>query len=406
MQGFYSTRRQLRGANAIMVRSIAHLDIPSFYATLEEVRRPEWKKQPLALAANNSRAVIQSVNSIARGEGVAEGMPLAQARRICRRLVNTPPDLSFYKRQHRLILENLAYFSPLVEGTLCGHYFVDLSGTQRLWGPVPDTACRLEQRLAVATGLHARLGLGANKLISQVAAHCTPPGDLICVFPGGERSFFATLPVALLPGVGPKTAARLADFNIEQIGQLAALPVGSLYTVFGRAAARLVRLARGDDSTPVVPFQRTHRLGVTHTLERDEIDRERLAAALFRQVEETGWLLRQHNRYPGTFHLEVGYADGATNRGQGFLPPIVTHLDYRLFRVILPTFKQLIQRRVAVRRITLELTEFSMPFRQMSLFPWEEAPLQDAQKLQKALDDIRRRFGRQVISWGKTQMLV
>jgi len=387
-----------------MVRSIAHLNIPGFYATLEELRHPEWKKRPLVLAENSPRAVVQSVNSIARGEGVEEGMPLAQARRICRRLVSAPPDVPFYQRQHQSILENLGYFSPLVEGTRWGHYFVDLSGTQRLWGPAPDVACRLEQRLAAGNGLHARLGLGGNKLISQVAAHCIPPGDLSCIFPGGERSFFAPLPVAFLPGVGPRTAARLADFNIQQIGQLAALPTGSLCEVFGRTGSRLVRLARGDDSTPVVPFQRAPRLAVTHTLERDEIDRERLEAILFRQVEEAGWLLRRHNRYPGKFHLEVGYADGASSRGQGFLPPIVAHLDYRLFRVIVPTFKQLTRRRVAVRRILLELSEFSMPLRQMSLFPWEEAPLQDAQKLQKALDDIRLRFGRQVINWGKTQI--
>lgn len=388
-----------------MVRSIVHLHIPGFYAMLEELRHPEWQKRPLVLAANSPRAVIQSVNSIARSEGVEEGMPLAQARYICRRLLSAPPDLPFYKLQHQSILENLGYFSPLVEGTLPGRYFVDLSGTQRLWGPGPDVACRLERRLAARNGLHARLGLGANKLISQVAAHCIPPGDLSCIFPGGESAFFAPLPVTFLPGVGLKTAARLADFNIQQIGQLAALPSGSLLAVFGRTASRLVRLAQGDDSTPVIPFQRAPCLCVTHTLERDEIDRERLEAMLFQQVEEAGWLLRTHNRYPGKFHLEVGYADGGTSRGQGVLSPIVAHLDYRLFRVILPAFKQLIQRRVAVRRMTLELSDFSMPLRQMSLFPWEEAPLQDAQKLQKALDDLRRRFGRQVINWGKTQLL-
>jgi len=116
-------------------------------------------------------------------------------------------------------------------------------------------------------------------------------------------------------------------------------------------------------------------------------------------------LLRRHNRYPGKFALEIRYADGKTMKSRRPLPPIANHLDYQLFRIILPTFKQLTQRRVAVRRMMLELYEFSMPIRQMSLFPWEETSLRGAQKLQKALDDIRQRFGRQAITWGKTQLL-
>lgn len=388
-----------------MLRHIAHLSIPDFYAALEELRHPEWKRRPLVLTENGPRAVIQGVNGIARKEGIQEGMSLNQARRLCRRLVTSSPDLRFYKTQHQHILENLSYFSPLVEGTLLGHYFVDLTGTQRLWGPGPDVACRLEQRLAVQNGLHARIGLAANKLISQVAANCIPPRDLSCIFPGGETSFFAPLLVTFLPGVGPKTASRLADFNIQRIGQLAALSPTALTEVFGKTGSRLLQIARGSDSTPVVPFQKVPRLHVTHNLDRDEIDRERLEAVLFQQVEEAGWFLRRHNRYPGRFALEIRYADGKTARSQRLLPPVTTHVDYRLFQIILPTFKQLIQRRVAVRRMVLEFYEFSMPVAQMPLFPWEEAPLQGSKKLQRALDDIRRRFGRQSIAWGKTHGL-
>jgi len=388
-----------------MLRHIAHLNIPDFYAAVEELRHPEWKRLPLVLTENGPRAVIQGLNTIARREGIREGMSLHQARRLCRRLVTSYPDLRFYKIQHQHILENLGYFSPLVEGALPGRYFVDLTGTRRLWGPGPDVACRLEQRLAVQNGLHARIGLAANKLISQVAANCIPPGDLSCIFPGGEASFFAPLSVTLLPGVGSETASRLADFNIQRIGQLAALPPMALAEVFGKTGTRLLQIAQGNDSTPVVPFQKVPRLQVVHNLDRDEIDRDRLEAILFQQVEEAGWLVRLNNRYPGKFALEIRYADGKTAKTQRLLPAITTHIDYRLFQIILPTFKQLLQRRIAVRRIILEFHEFSMPARQLSLFPWEEAPLQGAKKLQTALDDIRRRFGRQSIAWGKTHVL-
>ena len=140
---------------------------------------------------------------------------------------------------------------------------------------------------------------------------------------------------------------------------------------------------------------------MAHTLERDEIDRERLEAILFQQVEEVGWILRCHNRYPGRFALEIRYADGVTVRNQHPLSPITTQVDQRLFRVVRSAFNRLGQRRIAVRRVVLELSDFVMPFRQLSLFPWEEATLHDDQKIQKAIDAVRHRFGRQAIFWGK-----
>jgi DNA polymerase-4 len=385
------------------VRNIVHLDVPDFCATLEELRRPELKRRPLVLAEPGPRAVVQGVNDAARTEGIREGMPLIQARRSCRRLLTVPLDPSFYKEQHGRILDELGHFSPLVEGIIPGHYFVDLTGTRRLWGPESDVARRMERRLADGKGLPARAGVASNKLVSQVAAHGITAGDLGIIFPGGEASFLDPLPVDTLPGVGFKTAARLADFNIQRIGQLAGLSPESLFGVFGKMGSRLLRIAKGVDPTPVLPFQKTPKLTVARDLDRDEIDRDRLEAVLFQEVEEAGWLLRCHNRYPGKLALEIRHADGVTVRSQHAVCPITSHVDLRLFRAARSAFRRMFQRRVAVRRIVLELSEFSMPLRQMSLFPWEEASLQADQKLQKALDAIRHRFGRGAISWGRVQ---
>jgi DNA polymerase-4 len=334
-------------------------------------------------------------------EGLREGMPLAFARRLCRRLCIVPPDSRFYKEQHQHILQELDHFSPLVEGTFPGHYFIDLTGTRRLWGPGPDVACRMERHLADRRGLHARIGLGGNKLVSRVAASCIMPGDLGFVFPGGEMSFLAPLPVASLPGIGPKTSVRLADFNIQRIGQLAAIPLGALTEVFGKKAHHLVQIALGIDPTPVLPFREAPGLSIARTLDRDEIDREKLEAVLFQQAEEMGWILRRRNRYPQKLGLEIRYADGISVRGHQALAPTVTHLDQHLFQALLGIFDRLVQRRVAIRRLVMELSDFGMPMRQMSLFPWEEEDMEAETRLQEALDRIRHRFGRQAIFWAR-----
>lgn len=383
-------------------RNIACLDVPDFCASLEELRRPELGKCALVLAEPGPRAVVQGVNSAARSEGIREGMPLHHARRLCRSLRVLPPDFRFYREQHRAIVDALDRFSPLVEGPSTGHYFVDITGTERLFGPGPDTACRMERFLASERRLHARIGLAANRLVSRVAATCVPTGDLGCIFPGAETSFLEPLPVTSLPGVGIKTASRLADFNIQRVGQLAGLPPEALASVFGNTGHRLIRIARGIDPTPVLPSRHPSRLSIVRTLDRDEIDRDRLESLLFRQVEEAGWSLRCHNRLPGRFSLEIRYADGVTVQREGPLPPFTVQVDQRLFRTVFPVFRKLFNRRVAVRRMALELYDFSMPLRQMSLFPWEETSLRGDRSIQNALDGIRLRFGRNAIQWGRS----
>lgn len=383
------------------LHNIVHLHIPDFYAAMEEMRHPELKRRPLVLAQPGDRSAVQGVNRLAGSEGISEGMSVLHARRICRRLTVVPPDLYYYQGKHQDITEGIGRFSPLVEGTWPGSYFLDITGTRRLFGPEPDIAWRIEKELAGTTGLHARVGLASNKLVSQVAASCIEPGDLSCIFPGSEASFLVPLPVALLPGVGEVTTSRLAGFNIQTIGQLASFPPGMLAAVFGKTADRLLNAARGIDPAPVLPARKVPRYAVAKTLDRDEIDLGRLEAMLFLQVEEAGWNLRLHNRAPGRFRLEVRYADGISAVGRNDLYPGAIETDQGLYRAVRPVFSRLFQRRIAVRRIVLEFSDLLMPARQLSLFPWEKET-SSHRDLQKALDAVRNKFGKEIISWGKT----
>lgn len=388
-----------------MLRNIVHIGITDFNTAVEELRRPELKKRPLVLAEPGVGSIVQSVNRIAGKEGITAGMPLSHARRLCRRIQVLPSDFYYYREKHQEIIRNFGRFSPLVEGTHPGGYFIDITGTRRLWGAEPDIACRIEADMAEKAGMHARIGLASNKLVSQVAANCMDPGDLSCIFPGNEESFFAPLPVHLLPGVGQITTCRLEGFNIRKIGQLSSFPLDMLAAVFGKTADRLLKIAKGVDATPVLPSLQAPRLLLAKTLDRDEIDLGRLEAILFQQVAEAGWTLRSHNRCPGHFRLEIRYADGMSVESRKRLSNEAVHADQWLFRSILPVFLQLFQRRVAVRRLVLEFSDLSMPFRQLSLFAWEKRASPKDRDLQKVLDTIRLKFGKDSIKWGITARL-
>jgi DNA polymerase-4 len=384
-------------------RDVVHLGIPDFYTAIEELRRPELKRRPLVLAEAGERSVIQGVNSNARKEGIHEGMLLCRARRLCRRIHVMPSDFYHYRRKHLEIVGEFGLFSPLVEGSFPGSYFIDITGTRRLWGPGSDLACRMEKDLYEKMKLRARIGLASNKLVSHVASSCICPGDLGFIFPGNEESFLSPLPVDLLPGVGEVTTSRLAGFNILRIGQLASFSVEMLAAVFGRSAERLLKIAKGMDPVPVLPTQQVPRLSVTKILDRDEIELERLESVLFRQVEEGGWNLRRHNRCPGSFRLEIRYADGMSVDARKRIVPDSVQADRLLFQSVLPVFHRLLRRRVAVRRLALEFSDLMMPSVQLPLFTWESKRSTKERNLQKVLDAIRVKFGREIITWGSLQ---
>lgn len=383
-------------------RNIVHLQVPDFCTALEELRRPELKRLPLVLAQAGQRSIIQGVNGPARREGIREGMPLHLARRLCRRLHVMPSDFYHYREKHLEVAQQFGSCSPLVEGSSLGSYFIDITGTRRLLGPGPDLACRMENELGRKIGLRARIGLASNKLVSQVAAHCIEPGRLSFIFPGNEEAFLSPLPVDFLPGVGGVTASKLAGFNILRIGQLASFPVDMLAAVFGRSAERLLKIAKGIDTAPVFVSRQAPRISVSKIMERDEIDPGRLESALFQQVEEAGWDLRKYNRCPGSFRLEIRYADGMSVDTGKRLPPWSIRADRSLFQSVLPAFYQLFRRRVAVRSLTIEFSDLAMPFAQLPLFTWKNNRRASKERdLQEALDSIRMKFGKEIISWAR-----
>ena len=384
-----------------MLRNIVHLGVPDFYAAIEQLRRPGLKRRPLVLAEAGERSVIQGVNSNARKEGIREGMPLSRARRLCSRIHVMPSDFYHYREKHLDIVRESGFFSPLVEGSCPGSYFIDVTGTRRLWGPGPDLACRMQKDLYIKTGLRARVGLASNKLVSQVASNCIDPGDLSFIFPGNEESFLSPLPVDLLPGVGEVTTSRLTGFNILKIGQLASFPLDMLAAVFGRSAERLLKIAKGMDPAPVLPTHQVPRVSITKILDRDEIDLGRLESVLFQQVEEAGWNLRRHNRCPGNFRLQIRYADGVSADTRRRISSGSVQADRFLFLSILPVFYQLFRRRVAVRKLVLEFSDLAMPFSQLSLFTWEKNKSSKELNLQKVLDSIRMKFGKEIIAWAR-----
>ena len=194
------------------LRSIAHVDMDAFYAAIEQRDRPELRGRPVIVGADpTGRGVVSTASYEAREYGVRSAMPIGRAARLCPHATFLPVDMAKYREVSVRIMAILADFSPLVEPVSVDEAFLDLTGTERLFGSPLDAVRRIKARIRNDTGLTASAGLAPNKFLAKVASDLEKPDGLVVVPSGGEAGFLAPLPVERIWGVGRVTAKARAN---------------------------------------------------------------------------------------------------------------------------------------------------------------------------------------------------
>jgi len=386
-------------------RQILHLRVRSFPVAVYRVKDPSLRTRPLIISTGRGpRAVVLSVSHEARDEGARPGMTLPEASRWCRSALVLQPDPVLLERADRALAGILTRFSPVVEPMRHGRLFADMTGTGRLLGCAADAARRIQKEIEQRLRLGPDAGLGANKLVSDVAARLPSgsrqAGALLDVRPGDEAVFLSPLAVRYLPAVDPRTEGRLLDeLNIHKVKDLGAIDLPHLSLAFGGKGIALYRQARGIDESPVRPPDRSPSVEADETLPVDTNDDALLLAALCGLVERCGARLRRLGLPAGEAHLTARYSDGvAVTRSAKLSPPALR--DLTLQARVRPLFERVVARRGRVRYLRVRLTRLA-PAAQGDLFEnalCEPPPLQ---KMSDALDRIRGRFGERSIQFGR-----
>lgn len=378
-----------------MSRQILHVGVAAFPVAVERVVNPSLRGRPVVVAPpSGARALVASASFEAAREGIWVGMALSKAERMCRRLVVLAPNPPLYERAGRALQSLCGRYSPLVEPGSMGRSYIDLTGTERLFGPGRDCAMRLEREIRSDLRLDATVGVGTNKLVSRVASEViAPPPGVENVAGGFEERFLAPLPVQTLPGVGKKTIDELKDFNVKRVGELARVPVRHLVIAFGRAGFSLHRKARGIDSTPVYPLRKRPAIEEEENLATDTNDYSILLDVLYRLMERAGRRLRAMRKVGGGLGLRLRYADGCERKGL-FRLERETDLDPLLFDGARNLLARLLDRRVRVRNLAVSVEKLAEAPAQIPLFAVEgENDTSKAAALLAALDRIRSRHG-------------
>ncbi len=377
-----------------MFRAIIHIHIPCFPIAVARVCHSALRGCPVVMAPPQSeRAVILSVSPEAAKEGIYKGMPLSQGIRRCPGLTILPPDPGFTERACRAMAAVVAQYTPLWEPSRPGHVFLDVTGTERLWGKARDAGYRLGKEIQARLRLTGTAGVAGNKMVAGIASRITPSLDVLDVDHGRESSFLGPLNVSIMPGIGHiRKKILLEELNILRIRELAALDMGSLKLIFGNQAHVIHQRALGIDPTPVYPVPAKPVISSDITLLQDENDDRKLLAELYHLVEQCACQLRIRNMIPKKAGLVIRYSDHREARGQIRLTGN-SFWDFDLYDPLEQLFLKKCTRRVRVRFMKIWFQDFSAPDPQMSLFSGP-TPLQLKKRaIIKAMDRIRERYG-------------
>ncbi|GAB4244999.1 MAG: DNA polymerase IV [Thermoleophilia bacterium] len=380
-------------------RAIAHLDLDAFFASVEENLDPTLKGRPV-IVGGGERGVVSTANYLARRYGVHSAMPMRTARRLCPHAVVLRGNYRLYKEYSRRLMDLLGEYSPLVEQVSLDEAYVDLTGTERLFGPVVRTARRIQRRVSEELDLSISVGLAGNKLVAKVASDLEKPRGFTVVPRGSEAAFLAPLPVERLPGVGPVMLGRLKDRGIATIGDLARVPEQLMRLSFGEVGEVLSQRARGEDIRAVMPRETVKSISKETTFEEDVGDPSLLEATLLHLTEDVGRRLRQKRLEARTITVKIRYSDFVTHTRSRTLPR-PCDIDEVFFAEVLELFRRNRNRRYRIRLLGVGAGNLVPRSWQDDLFD-QERPL--LRELDLKLDAIRLKYGRNSIRRGAAEL--
>lgn len=289
---------------------IIHVDMDSFFASVELLDHPEYIGKPVAVAGHHTRGVITSASYEARAFGVRAAQPVAQARQLCPQLVLLNSHMEKYSAMSRRIMAVFAEFTPLVEPLSVDEAFLDVTGAQRLFGTPRDIGTAIRNRVREETGLPCSVGIASTKFVAKLASQRAKPNGMLEIEHAHTLEFLHALPIEMMWGVGQVTAEKLLGRGIETIGELARYPEASLRRAVGDAGARkLHALANGQDPRDVHPERIEKSVGNEETFDHDLTDPTPMLRELLKLSQKVAARLRGKGFMARTIAIKVKFSD-------------------------------------------------------------------------------------------------
>ena len=384
------------------IRSIIHLDMDAFYASVEQLDHPAYRGKPVVVGADPNggagRGVVAACSYEARRFGIRSAMPISRAYRLCPAAVFVRPRGDRYAEMSARIFAILREYTDLMEPLSIDEAFLDVTASQRLFGPAETIGRTLKARIRSELGLVASIGLAPNKFLAKVGSDLGKPDGCVTVAPGQERAFLDPLPISRLWGVGPKTEARLQQMGFRTIGQIARSRVEDLEDVLGQGGRDIWEMANGEDDRLVEPEEEAKSIGTEHTFSEDTENSAVIRRTLLELSDKVGRRLRQEGVLAGGVTLKFrDHRFHTVTRAAILEPP--TDVGDNLFREAWRLLQRVEWKGSRVRLVGVTATRLvsdgAPSDGQLPLFPARSDPRRD---LARTVDKIRERFGGDAIT--------
>jgi DNA polymerase-4 len=372
--------------------TIIHVDMDAFYASVEQRDSPELRGKPVIVGGVQGRGVVCAASYEARKFGVHSAMPISTARRLCPQGIFVSVRMQHYAEIGRQIRTIFLSFTPLVEPLSLDEAFLDVHGCEGLFGPAPDIARQIKQRVRTETGLIASVGVAPNKFLAKLASDYGKPDGYVVLQSENVTTFLTPLPVSRIWGVGAKGEKRLHDSGIRTVGQLAALPEKTMIDRFGEMGRHIWQLAHGRDERTVIPDREAKSISTETTFAQDIGDRSTLRVWLLDLVDHLASRLRREGVWARTIDLKIRSSDFRTVTRSTTLaePTNLTNVIWKAAAELLE--RSLTRELLPVRLLGVGATKLTrQPVAQGSLF--EDNSRRQLTALDHTIDTIRAQFG-------------
>jgi DNA polymerase-4 len=372
-------------------RMVFHVDMDAFYASVEQLENPSLRGKPVIVGGvDSARGVVSSASYEARAFGIHSAMPVAHARKRCPHGIYIPGRHGLYGQYSARVMDVLSEFSPIIEQVSVDEAFMDMTGTEGLFGDAEESGRRVKATVRRRTGLTASLGAAGNKFLAKLASDVRKPDGLMVVQPGAVREFLDPLPVGRLWGVGKKTVQELHRVGLYTIAQMREHPMEALVAGFGESFARhLHDLARGLDDRELETGGQEKSISHECTFETDQSEAETITATLLEQAERVARRARKEGLAGRTVTFVWRNPDFSRQSHARSLPE-PTSESGAIYRAALDLYRETAGKGARrFRLVGVRLSNFSEESQQISLFQGPKtSPRVDA-----AMDAVRDRFG-------------
>lgn len=376
--------------------TILHVDMDAFFVSVELLERPELRGKPVVVGGRpDQRGVVSAASYEARRFGIHSAMPLRTAAKLCPHAIFLDGHHDKYGQWSDRVATILAKFSPIVEMVSIDEAYLDLAGTEKLHGPPFSAAHKLLRMITSETSLPCSAGLASTRLVAKVASDQAKPRGLLWVPAGQEAQFLAPLPVRKIPGIGEVTERALRALAIEHVQQLSEAGLQKLERIFGQWGTALYRKSRGGDSYEFVLDAEPKSISHNHTFGEDTGDDVVLESMLSHLSQKACKRLREAGLSARTLTLTIRYA-GFDTHTRAKTPARPVEFDADAFAYFLALFREHRNRSRKVRLLGVAFSGLTHGEEQLDLLDPQRR--QKLEKLSKAADSLRDRFG-----FGKVQ---